>query len=95
MCYCSAVRWTDCRPLALQWSLSCVVRLHSSTHQDAASSANRCCATLQAGVSTLLILCTFSAPAVWQLHEYDPILANPVLVLVLANLSLLFTVRCN
>ena len=37
-------------------------------------------------------MCIFSAPAVWNLHTFDPILANPVLVLVIANLGLLFTV---
>lgn len=37
-------------------------------------------------------MCIFSAPAVWELHQYDPILANPVLILVLANLGLLFSV---
>lgn len=49
-------------------------------------------AGLQVGVCTLLIMCIFSAPPVWELHQYDPILANPVLILVLANLGLLFSV---
>lgn len=105
---------------------------------------------MQAGVSTLLIMCIFSAPAgegaaggqaadvmlprsgsvavltmsgaqhlgspaspptgllpaaslytpllvlpgaaVWNLHTYDIVLANPVLVLVIANLGILFSV---
>ena len=47
----------------------------------------------QAGLCTLLILCIFSAPAVWELHSFDPVLANPVLVLVISVLGLLFTVR--
>lgn len=48
---------------------------------------------VQTGVCTLLIMVIFSPPPVWELHTFDPILANPVLVLVLANLQLLFTVR--
>ncbi|KAL4435890.1 hypothetical protein ABPG77_000652 [Micractinium sp. CCAP 211/92] len=48
---------------------------------------------IQVGVCTLLIMCIFSAPPVWELHQYDPILANPVLILVLANLGLLFSVN--
>ncbi|KAL4458781.1 hypothetical protein ABPG75_013646 [Micractinium tetrahymenae] len=48
---------------------------------------------IQVGVCTLLIMCIFSAPAVWELHQFDPILANPVLILVLANLGLLFSVN--
>lgn len=30
--------------------------------------------------------------AVWNLHTYDIVLANPVLVLVIANLGILFSV---
>jgi hypothetical protein len=47
--------------------------LHCQSISEVSSPA--CLACLQAGLSTLLIMATFSTPAVWELPEYDPVRA--------------------
>eukprot|EP00887_Chlorella_sp_A99_P005115 scaffold25.g5115.t1 len=47
---------------------------------------------IQCGVATLVIMASFSTPAVWEALSFDPILANSTLFLVFTCLALMFQV---